>query len=298
MSRPENQPLPASEAPGGETTSPPAAASGNEPAPSSAADPGPSYPTGAAADPASARGAEPGKGQQAGPTAADFATQYAAKSGVRRADDGQIDVLSSIGGMQGLAESIVPGLVFTLLFTFTMDLTVSLIAALAASAVFTVIRLITKTPVTQALAGLVGVAFCAFVALRTGNAEDFFLPGFFINGGYIVAMAASVIFRWPFAGLLFGFIRNEGIEWRKDPVRVRAYSIATWIIVSVLALRLVVQVPLYLAENIAALGSTRVAMGLPLYALGLWLAWIVSRPRPATAAPGAAHDAGTGPQGV
>ncbi|WP_435868680.1 DUF3159 domain-containing protein [Arthrobacter burdickii] len=216
---------------------------------------------------------------KAAPTAADLATQYAAKSGVRRNDAGQIDVLSSIGGVQGLAESIAPGLVFTILFTITTDLQVSLVAALAVSAVFTVIRLVSRTPVTQALAGLVGVAFCAFVALRTGNAEDFFLPGFFINGGYIIAMTASVVFRWPFAGLLFGFLRNEGIEWRRDAARVRAYSIATWIIVSVLALRLVVQVPLYLMENVAALGSTRVAMGLPLYALGMWLAWIVSRPR-------------------
>ncbi|MHA7190775.1 DUF3159 domain-containing protein [Arthrobacter sp. MDT2-16] len=226
-------------------------------------------------------------GEQAGPSAADLATQYAAKSGVRRGDSGQIDVLSSIGGVQGLAESIGPGLVFTVLFTFTTDLQVSLIAALAVSAVFTVVRLVSRTPVTQAVAGLIGVAVCAFVALRTGNAEDFFLPGFFINAGYIVAMVASVVFRWPFAGLLFGFIRNEGIEWRKDAARVRAYGVATWIIVTVLALRLVVQVPLYLAENVAALGSTRVAMGLPLYALGLWLAWVVSRPAvPAGAASG------------
>lgn len=258
-----------------------------------------SHPTdepGAAPNPAGDGGAGPADGdeggRQPGPTAAELATQYAARSGVRRDDAGRIDVLSSIGGVQGLAESIAPGLVFTVLFTFTTDLRISLIAALAVSAVFTVIRLVSRTPVTQALAGLVGVAFCAFVALRTGNAEDFFLPGFFINGAYIIAMAASVLFRWPFAGLIFGFIRNEGVEWRRDPVRVRAYSIATWIIVSVLALRLVVQVPLYLVENVAALGSTRVAMGLPLYALGLWLAWIVSRPRTA------ADTSGTGTGGI
>lgn len=225
--------------------------------------------------------------EQQAPTAADLASQYAARSGVRRSESGQIDVLSSVGGVQGLAESIAPGLVFTVLFTITSDLPIALVAALAVAAVFTVVRLVSRTPVTQALAGLIGVAFCAFVAQRTGNAEDFFLPGFYINGAYIIAMAASVLFRWPFAGLIFGFIRNEGIEWRKDAQRVRAYSLATWIIVGVLALRLVVQVPLYLAENVAALGSTRVAMGLPLYALGLWLAWIVSRPRPVAPSPGA-----------
>ncbi len=122
------------------------------------------------------------------------------------------------------------------------------------------------------------MAICAVVALRTGNAEDFFLPGFYVNGAYIVAMVISIAVRWPVAGLLFGFIRGEGVEWRKERRRVRAYSAATWIIVSVLALRLAVQLPLYLAENIAALGSTRVAMGLPLYALGLWFAWLVSKP--------------------
>ncbi len=245
--------------------------------------------TGAAGDPAG-----PGPGRESPPTSAEVAAQYAAKSGVRRHESGQIDVLSSIGGVQGLAESIAPGLVFTVLFTITRDLSVSLIAALAVSAVFTVLRLVSRTPLTQAIAGLVGVAFCAFVAQRTGNATDFFLPGFFINGAYIIAMSASVLFRWPFAGLLFGFIRNEGIEWRKEPARVRAYAIATWIIVSVLALRLVVQVPLYLADNVTALGSSRVAMGLPLYALGIWLAWLVSRARPipGVTVPGPADDAG------
>ncbi len=216
----------------------------------------------------------------------EMASQYAARAGIRRNEHGTIDVLSSVGGVQGLAESIVPGLVFTVLFTITRDLTVSLVASLAAAAVFSVIRLISRKPLTQALSGLIGVAFCAFVALRTGNAEDFFLPGFYINGAYIIAMAVSVAVRWPIAGVLFGFIRSEGTEWRKDPARLRAYSLATWIIVSVLALRLAVQLPLYLVGNVAALGTLRVAMGLPLYALGLWLAWLISRPAtPAAPAP-------------
>ncbi|WP_294564324.1 DUF3159 domain-containing protein [uncultured Arthrobacter sp.] len=220
------------------------------------------------------------------PRPEDLASQYAARAGVKRTAHGSIDVLSSVGGVQGLSESIVPGLVFTVLFTITRDLMVSLVAALAAAAVFSVIRLVSRRPLTQALSGLIGVAFCAIVALRTGNAEDFFLPGFYINAAYIAAMALSIAVRWPIAGVLFGFIRSEGTEWRKDPLRVRAYSLATWIIISVLALRLAVQLPLYLAGNVAALGTLRVAMGLPLYALGLWIAWLVSRPAaPKTPAP-------------
>ncbi|WP_442854347.1 DUF3159 domain-containing protein [Arthrobacter sp. Soil782] len=207
-----------------------------------------------------------------------LAGQYAAKAGVRQDESGRIDVLQSIGGMRGLAESILPGLLFTVVFTILRDLQISLIVALAVSAVFTITRLLTKTPLTQALSGLIGVGICAFVANRTGNAEDFFLPGFFTNAAYIVGMVVSIAVKWPLAGLLFGFIRGEGTEWRRNASRIRAYSLATWLIVAVLALRLIVQVPLYLADNIAALGTARVAMGVPLYALGLWFAWLVSRP--------------------
>lgn len=214
--------------------------------------------------------AEPGMGG--------FANQYAAKAGVRQDANGRIDVLQSIGGVRGLAESILPGLLFTIVFTVGRDLQLSLIVALAVAAAFTIVRLASRTPLTQALSGLVGVAICAFVANQTGNAEDFFLPGFFTNAAYIVGMIISIAVRWPLAGLLFGFIRGEGTEWRRNPARVKTYALATWLIVGVLALRLIVQVPLYLADNIAALGATRVAMGVPLYALGLWFAWLVSRP--------------------
>lgn len=46
-------------------------------------------------------------------------------------------------------------------------------------------------------------------------------------------------------------------------------------------LRLAVQVPLYFANNVEVLGATRLIMGLPLYALGVWLAWRVSAPEEA-----------------
>ena len=36
--------------------------------------------------------------------------------------------------------------------------------------------------------------------------------------------------------------------------------------------------PLYFANAVEALGATRLIMGLPLYALGVWLAWRVSAP--------------------
>ncbi len=209
-----------------------------------------------------------------------LAQGYAEKAGLRRTAAGHVDVLGSAGGVQGIAESILPGLVFLVAFTLTRDLQPSLIAALGAAAIFTITRLVQRKPLTQALAGVVGVGISAWFANSTGKAEDFYLPGLLTNAVYIVAMVLSIAVRWPIAGLLFGLVRNEGLEWRKDPLRVRAYRLGTWIIVSVLALRLIVQVPLYLMgpDGLAALATTRLIMGAPLYILGIWIAWLVTRP--------------------
>lgn len=212
-----------------------------------------------------------------------FAGGYAAKAGLQRSEDGKVDVLKSAGGIQGIAESILPGLVFLVVFTIWRELSISLVAALAAAAVFTVVRLIQRRPLTQALAGIVGVGISAWLANTTGKAEDFYLPGFITNAAYIAAMIASIALRWPVAGLLFGFIRNEGLEWRKNPARLKAYRLGTWVIVLVLALRLAVQVPLYLmgTDGLTALATTRLLMGAPLYILGIWVAWLLTRPAPA-----------------
>ena len=53
------------------------------------------------------------------------------------------------------------------------------------------------------------------------------------------------------------------MEWRKDPGRVRRYSLASWIWVGLFSLRLAVQLPLYLADALTALGVARIAMGVP-----------------------------------
>ncbi|MEK0157251.1 DUF3159 domain-containing protein [Arthrobacter oryzae] len=240
---------------------------------------------------------EPGKAPPTPetPSVANLAEGYAAKAGLHRSKDGNIDVLKSAGGVQGIAETIVPGLVFLVTFTITRELTLSLVGALTAAAAFTVVRLVQRRPLTQALAGIVGVGISAWLAHTTGKAEDFYVPGFFTNAAYIAGMVLSIALRWPIAGLLFGFIRNEGLDWRKDPARVRAYRLGTWVIVGVLALRLLVQVPLYFMgeQGLAALATTRLLMGTPLYILGVWVAWLITRPAvPAAGRPAPSQSGG------
>lgn len=223
--------------------------------------------------------------EPAPPSFAQMAESYAAKSGLKRNEHGHIDIMSAVGGWRGLAETLLPGLVFLFSFIIGQNLTVSLVAAIAVGAGFTVLRLIQRSTVVQAFSGLVGIAICAFFSGSTGNALDYYVPGFITNVVSIVVVLASILAGWPITGLLFGFIRGENLEWRANPLRRRAYVLAAWIVLSLFVLRLAVQVPLYFAENLAALGATRLAMGVPLYALALWLAWMVSRPVPTSSAP-------------
>lgn len=152
-------------------------------------------------------------------------------------------------------------------------------------AVLTVARLVRGESPRQAVFGLIGVALAAFIATRSGKAENFFLPGLFLNAAYASAFLISILVRWPLVGVIAGQIDGEGTAWRDDPARMRVFTRATWLWVGLFLLRLAVQLPLYLAEAVVALGIARAAMGLPLFGLGLWLTWLmVRRPaRPASA---------------
>lgn len=193
-------------------------------------------------------------------------------------EDGSLDVLATIGGWRGLLESVLPSAVFLVSFITTEALWGSGVAAVAVAAVFSAARLVQRQSPLQALAGLAVVALCVVVALNTGQARDFYVWGFVTNAVYVLVLSASVLVRWPVLGLVFGVIRNEGLAWRQNPRRRRRYALATWLLVAALGLRLVVQVPLYAAELVTALGTARLVMGLPLYALALWLGWLVSAP--------------------
>ncbi|MEX5268946.1 DUF3159 domain-containing protein [Kocuria sabuli] len=203
---------------------------------------------------------------------------YAARSGMRRKDNGQLDVLHAVGGWRGLAETVLPGFVFLVVLLAGNTLGVALLASLGTAAAFTVLRLAQRQSLVQAVSGVVGVGVCALFARVTGEALDYYVPGFWINTVSFVGLGISLLAGWPLVGVFYGYIRGEGTQWRDVPVRRRAYRAATMMLMALFAARLLVQVPLYFAENLTGLGVARLVMGVPLYALTLWLAWLVSRP--------------------
>jgi Protein of unknown function (DUF3159) len=185
----------------------------------------------------------------------------------------------AIGGWRGMIDSALPSLVFLITYLVTgSDLRTALIAAVAVGAVVAVIRVVRHQSLQQVLAGFAGVAISAFVASRTGSASDFYLPGILINAVYGAALLISILVGWPLIGVAAGYLTGDGTAWRSDPPTRRAYAAATWIWVGLFALRLLVQVPLYMAHNVAALGIAKVVMGWPLYLLAVYLTYRVLAP--------------------
>lgn len=212
----------------------------------------------------------------------------AAAKRVSAREDGSLDLMASIGGWRGLAEATLPASAFLVAYLVTNSLVPAILLALGMGVVFTVARLLQHGSLIQSFSGLIGVGICAGFAYFSGDARGYYEPGFVINIVYLAGFVVSILVKWPVMGILFGLIRQEGFDWRRDPIRRRRYALATWIVAAVLATRLAVQFPLYLADNVAALGVTRIVMGVPLYALALWLGWMITRPDPLAsgAAPG------------
>jgi hypothetical protein len=190
-------------------------------------------------------------------------------------------VLNALGGKKGLIDSGLPSLVFLIVFNLSgKNITSAIYAAIGLSIVLTFIRIVKRETVQHAFSGLIGVGVCAFIARRSGNAADFYLPGLWINAGYALLYALTNLFKWPLLGVVLGPILGENLLWRKDPARLKAYTKAGWLWVGMFAARLIVQYPLYQSGNVNLLGTARLLMGYPLFILTAWGTWLILRKTP------------------
>jgi hypothetical protein len=203
--------------------------------------------------------------------------------GVSKTDEGYSltskGVLGALGGWFGVFEAIVPATVFVILLSITNNVVLAVITAASLSAVSLLIQIIRKKPLTQAIAGAIGIAISAYLPLREGGQPaDYFIQGFISNSIYFAVLLVSVLIRWPVVGLLISVLTGKtDMSWRREPAKLRRFQLVTLLWVGLFAARLLVQVPLYLTDQLAALGFFRVAMGVPLYAFLLWTTWLLTR---------------------
>jgi len=179
----------------------------------------------------------------------------------------------AIGGWRGLIDSALPSTLFILIFVFQKNLNNALIASLVLGGVLLVIRLFERKSLTQVFSGFIGLSISVFLTWRTKDASNFFLTGIVTNGIYGFFLLISVLIRKPLIGYLVGSLVGDTSGWLKHPLLVRAYTTVTWLWVAVFGLRLLVQIPLYLNDNIALLGTVKIFMGWPLYLFAVWLTY-------------------------
>lgn len=198
-------------------------------------------------------------------------------------DGRNFSVIDSIGGVRGVIESMLPGLLFVICFVVTRNVQTTVIVAAVIAVLQVVVRLIQRQSLMGAISGLVSIAICLIWVWTSHQARDYYMMGFITNAVYGVLLAISLIVRVPALGLVIESIRkmpteNFGAwlhEWLDYKPLKRAYMYVTGLWIGVFALRLVLQVPLYLTNHVVWLGTVRLIMGLPFWALAIWVSYLI-----------------------
>jgi len=213
------------------------------------------------------------------------------RTGLGAIDAERFDAASAVGGWRGMAESVLPTLVFVIIMAIRPTALVTAVAAsLALSALAMVARLVQRQQLTQVLGGAAVALISAVWAWRSGEAADFYATGLLINSVWLVGCLGSLAVRWPLVGVLMELWhasaaaqadpeepREQHEEeasapsapdapeaedapqaawsaWRTDPDRAadrRRYVLGTLVLAAMPAVRLAVETPLYLAGESA-----------------------------------------------
>ncbi|MDP3949152.1 DUF3159 domain-containing protein [Microbacterium sp.] len=187
-------------------------------------------------------------------------------------------VWSAIGGWRGVLESVLPSLAFVVLFTVQPEpLILALGVSVGLAAVFTIVRLVQKSPPSAALGGLIAAGAAAALALWTGRGADNFVPGLITNAVYGTVFLVSALVGWSLIGIAAGFLMGDATAWRADKRKRRAFTLLGIAWAALFFARLAVQLPLYLTDQVTALGTLKLIMGLPLFAPLIAVTWLVVR---------------------
>jgi hypothetical protein len=196
-------------------------------------------------------------------------------------------VLERLGGWRGLLDGAVPPAAFVAVNAVAgpvgagaRALPVAVGAAGLAAVLLGAVRVAQGQTLGGVLRGLAGLAVAVAVALWTGRARDFFLPGIYVDAVYGVGLAGSVLVGHPAVGHAYAVLLGIGRGWRDDRRLHRVMTVATWGWALAYVLRTVVQALLYAADQPELLGVAKLLLGWPLTAVAVvWTLRAVRRTR-------------------
>ncbi|MDA0180668.1 DUF3159 domain-containing protein [Solirubrobacter phytolaccae] len=180
---------------------------------------------------------------------------------------------------RAIADTTIAPIAFVIVYTITKEVNTAAAVAVGIGVVMFIERLVRRKSVINALGGLLGIALAAFIAVRSGNAEDFFWPKVAQQGGLFVIFAGSVIIRRPLTGFIVSTLYRADPEWQKIPEVRRVMTEYTLIWAGLFLLRAIVFLVGILAGEVEFLGVASLAMGLPAFGLLLFFGyrWVPKR---------------------
>jgi uncharacterized membrane protein len=174
-------------------------------------------------------------------------------------------------------DAIIPPLIFVIINGY-LGLSVAIIVSLVIALVFFMYRVVSKQSFSYALFGLVGILLAGGFAFFANNATNFFLPDIITNGFILVLSIGSLIINKPIAAYLSHLTRGWTLNWfwRKDILP--AYREVTYMWTAFFLIRTIIQVVLFIGNDVNALLWTSTIMGLPAtfliltisYVYGIW----------------------------
>ncbi len=184
-------------------------------------------------------------------------------------------LFEAFGGVRGMVETVLPGLLFVSIYTVNKNLHMSALAALGVALVMVVVRLARRDTVKHAFSGVFGVGFGVVFAMMTGNAKDFYLPGMLYTLGLALAYIVTAMAGVPLIGLMLGPVFKENLSWRtRNPGRKKAYTKASWAWGLILLAKCAILFPLYWWADTTQLGWVLVALKIPPFLLAVYLTWV------------------------
>ncbi|MFJ3135831.1 DUF3159 domain-containing protein [Streptomyces sp. NPDC086843] len=184
-------------------------------------------------------------------------------------------LFEAFGGVRGMVETVLPGLLFVSIYTVNKNLHMSAFAALGVALAMVVVRLARRDTVKHAFSGVFGVGFGVVFAMMTGNAKDFYLPGMLYTLGLALAYIVTAMAGVPLIGLMLGPVFKENLSWRtRNPGRKKAYTKASWAWGLILLAKCAILFPLYWWADTTQLGWVLVALKIPPFLLAVYLTWV------------------------
>ncbi|RIK17220.1 MAG: DUF3159 domain-containing protein [Acidobacteria bacterium] len=182
-------------------------------------------------------------------------------------------ISDALGGWYGSLETALPTVAFVVTWLLLDSVRTAVVAAAALLVVLAVVRQLVGGSWRFLGSAVVATALAAFFALRSGQAEDAFLPGILTSALYAVGGLVSILTRWPLVGFVVALGDPDYVErptaWRRDRGLVAVCSRLTWVLVALFVVRVAIMLPLYLAGEVAWLGVAKIALGWPAYLLAV-----------------------------